>query len=63
MSTAKSLPEHSASASGVWKIAWIDEEGRIISFTRREKANPYCDEESAFWQLILSMMQRGYRIQ
>ena len=45
------------------KNAWIDEEKRIISFTRLENAEIYLAEEKPFWDRILRLMHSGYRMQ
>lgn len=45
------------------KNAWIDEGKRIVSFTPQENATQYREEEPAFWNRILNLMQTGYRMQ
>lgn len=45
------------------KNAWIDEEHRIISFTRVDNALIYHAEEETFWSQILRLMRAGYRMQ
>ena len=45
------------------KNAWIDEQNRIISFTRTEEGEIYLAEENAFWTHILHLMHQGYRMQ
>ncbi len=44
------------------KTAWINEQDRIISFEQQDNADAYCEEATAFWEQILTLMQNGYRV-
>ena len=43
--------------------AWLDEENRIVSFHEIPDSR-YCSaEEHDFWQMIVSLILAGYRVQ
>lgn len=44
------------------KIAWIDEESRIVSFHAIDSGNAIQKTETLFWDLIYELMNAGYRI-
>ena len=43
--------------------AWIDEENRIVSFHEIPNSRYYSAEEREFWQMIVSLILAGYRVQ
>lgn len=43
--------------------AWIDEENRIVSFHKIQDSRYYNAEEHDFWQMIVSLILSGYRVQ
>ena len=43
--------------------AWLDEENRIVSFHEIPDCQYYCAEETDFWQVIVSLIMTGYRVQ
>ena len=44
------------------KIAWIDEESRIVSIHAIDSGNAIQKTENLFWDLIYELMNAGYRI-
>lgn len=44
------------------KSAWIDEKKRIISFTAVPGSTVYTAAVPRFWEHILDLMRRDYRI-
>ena len=43
--------------------AWLDEENRIVSFHKIPNCRYYSAEEHDFWQMIVSLILSGYRVQ
>ena len=43
--------------------AWLDEENRIISFHEIPDSRSSSAEEYYFWQMIVSLILAGYRVQ
>ena len=43
--------------------AWLDEENRIVSFHEIQNSRYYSAEEHDFWQVIVSLILSGYRVQ
>ena len=43
--------------------AWLDEEKRIVSFHEIPGSRYYSAEEHDFWQMIVSLILAGYRVQ
>ncbi len=43
--------------------AWLDEENRIVSFHEIPNSRYYSAEEHDFWQVIVSLILSGYRVQ
>ena len=43
--------------------AWLDEEKRIVSFHEIPGSRYYSAEEHDFWQVIVSLILAGYRVQ
>ena len=43
--------------------AWLDDEGRIISFHAVPGARYFTAPECGFWPVILELVLSGYRIQ
>ena len=43
--------------------AWLDEENRIVSFHEISDSRYYSTEEHDFWQMIVSLILAGYRVQ
>ena len=43
--------------------AWMDEEKRIVSFHEIPGSRYYSAEEHDFWQVIVSLILAGYRVQ
>ena len=43
--------------------AWLDEENRIASFHEIPNSQYYSAEEHDFWQVIVSLILVGYRVQ
>ena len=43
--------------------AWLDEENRIISFHEIPDSRYYSAEEHEFWEMIVSLVLSGYRVQ
>ena len=43
--------------------AWMDEEKRIVSFHEIPGSRYYSAEEHDFWQVIVSLVLAGYRVQ
>lgn len=43
--------------------AWMDEENRIVSFHKIPNCRYYSAEEHDFWQMIVSLILNGYRVQ
>ena len=43
--------------------AWLDEENRIVSFHEIPGGGYYSAEENDFWQMIVSLILTGYRVQ
>jgi len=43
--------------------AWMDEENRIVSFHKIPNCRYYSAEEHDFWQMIVSLILSGYRVQ
>lgn len=43
--------------------AWLDEENRIVSFHKIPNSRYYSAEENDFWQMIVSLILTGYRVQ
>lgn len=43
--------------------AWMDEENRIVSFHKIPNCRYYSAEEHDFWQMIISLILAGYRVQ
>lgn len=43
--------------------AWMDEENRIVSFHKIPNCRYYSAEEHDFWQMIVSLILTGYRVQ
>lgn len=44
------------------KIAWIDEENRIVSFHAIENGAVIQKSERLFWDFLFGLMKAGYRI-
>ena len=44
------------------KIAWIDEENKIVSFHAIDNGKVILKTESHFWDFLLGLMNAGYRI-
>ena len=43
--------------------AWLDEINRIVSFHEISDSRYYSAEENDFWQMIVSLILTGYRVQ
>ena len=43
--------------------AWMDEENCIVSFHEVPNSRYYSAEEPEFWQMIVSLILSGYRVQ
>ena len=43
--------------------AWLDEENRIVSFHEIPGSRYYSAEKHDFWQMIVSLILAGYRVQ
>ena len=43
--------------------AWLDEINRIVSFHEISDSRYYSAEEHDFWQMIVSLILAGYRVQ
>ena len=43
--------------------AWMDEENRIVSFHKIPNCRYYSAEGHDFWQMIVSLILAGYRVQ
>lgn len=43
--------------------AWMDEEKRIVSFHEIPGSRYYSAGENDFWQMIVSLILAGYRVQ
>ena len=43
--------------------AWLDEENRIASFHEIPNSRYYSTGENDFWQMIVSLILAGYRVQ
>ena len=43
--------------------AWLDEENRIVSFHEIPNSRYYSAGENDFWQMIVSLILTGYRVQ
>ena len=43
--------------------AWLDEINRIVSFHEISDSRYYSAEENDFWQMIVSLILAGYRVQ
>ena len=43
--------------------AWMDEENRIVSFHEIPNSRYYSAGENDFWQMIVSLILAGYRVQ
>ena len=43
--------------------AWLDEENRIVSFHEIPNSRYYSAGENDFWQMIVSLILAGYRVQ
>ena len=43
--------------------AWMDEENCIVSFHEISDSRYYSAEEHDFWQMIVSLILAGYRVQ
>ena len=43
--------------------AWLDEKNRIVSFHEIPGSRYYSAEEHDFWQMIVSLILAGYRVQ
>ena len=43
--------------------AWLDEENRIVSFHEIPNSRYYSAGENDFWQMIVSLILSGYRVQ
>ncbi len=43
--------------------AWLDEENRIVSFHKIPNCRYYSAEGHDFWQMIVSLILAGYRVQ
>ena len=43
--------------------AWMDEEKRIVSFHEIPNSRYYSAGEHDFWQMIVSLILAGYRVQ
>lgn len=44
------------------KIAWIDEEKKIVSFHAIDNGEVIRKTESLFWDFVCGLMNAGYRI-
>ena len=44
------------------KIAWIDEENRIVSFHAVDNSKKIIKAEALFWSYIYALMSAGYRV-
>ena len=45
------------------KDAWPDGANRIVAFHEIPGSRYYCAEEHDFWQLVISLILSGYRVQ
>ena len=45
-----------------YKIAWIDEENKIVSFHVIDNGKMIRKTESLFWDFIFGLTKSGYRI-
>ena len=45
------------------KHGWMDEENRIVSFHEIPNSRYYSAGENDFWQMIVSLILAGYRVQ
>ena len=43
--------------------AWLDEENRIVSFHEIPNSRYYSAGKHDFWQMIVSLILAGYRVQ
>ena len=43
--------------------AWLDEQNAVISFHEIPQSRYFCAPDSIFWVYILSLLERGYRVQ
>lgn len=43
--------------------AWLDEGNHIVSFHEIPNSRYYSAEEHDFWQMIVSLILTGYRVQ
>ena len=43
--------------------AWLEEINRIVSFHEISDSRYYSAEEHDFWQMIVSLILAGYRVQ
>ena len=43
--------------------AWLDEENRVVSFHKITNSRYYSAGENDFWQMIVSLILAGYRVQ
>ena len=45
------------------KRAWIDPEQKLVSFHEIPQSEYFCAPDGVFWVYILSLLERGYRVQ
>ena len=43
--------------------AWVDPDGKLISFHPIDSGQRLEDNESAFWERVITLSRTGYRIQ
>lgn len=43
--------------------AWLDEQNAVVSFHEIPQSRCFCAPDGTFWVYILSLLDRGYRVQ
>ena len=43
--------------------AWLDEQNAVVSFHEIPEGRCFCAPDGTFWVYILSLLDRGYRVQ
>ena len=43
--------------------AWLDEQNAVVSFNEIPGSRCFCAPDGTFWVYILSLLDRGYRVQ
>jgi hypothetical protein len=43
--------------------AWLDERNAVVSFHEIPEGRCFCAPDGTFWVYILSLLDRGYRVQ